>query len=130
MKHPGKLSSVKLYIELECRKPIDIGRLAKQFGVSPSALAHGFRIAYGVSPMSYARNLRMEKAARPLADGHSVKEAMYAAGMHSPSAFSRAFSRKYGVSPSEFKRHGGGRTIWPMTRDKQPYVLQHVSSGC
>jgi AraC-like DNA-binding protein len=131
MKYLDRLNGVKLYIGREYRTPFDVDGLAKRFGFSRSTLAHGFKTAYGLSPMSYARDLRITDAARLLADGHPVKEAMYAAGMHSPSAFSRAFSRKYSVPPSEFKRHAlfpcRGGAFWAMTSNKRPDVLQHVS---
>lgn len=87
--------------------------LAREVGLSRSALAERFTQYVGQPPMQYLANWRMQLAANDLrstTDG--VATIAGRVGYESEAAFSRAFKKAAGVSPSEWRthRHGGRRT--------------------
>jgi len=82
-------------------------KLAKDVGLSRSALAERFTHFVGDPPMQYLARWRMQVAARLLADGQAkVSAVALQVGYESEAAFSRAFKKLAGVPPAAWRsRH-------------------------
>jgi AraC-like DNA-binding protein len=82
-------------------------KLAKDAGLSRSALAERFTHFVGDPPMQYLARWRMQVAARLLADGQAkVSAVALQVGYESEAAFSRAFKKLAGVPPAAWRsRH-------------------------
>ena len=85
-----------------------LDRLAREAGLSRSALAERFAQLVGEPPMHYLARWRLQLAARMLCDGAAKVSAVAAeVGYESEAAFSRAFKKLSGVAPAEWRaRHG------------------------
>jgi AraC-like DNA-binding protein len=82
-------------------------RLAKDVGVSRSALADRFTDVVGHPPMRYLAHWRMQLASRLLSSDHAkVSAVALDVGYESEAAFSRAFKKIVGTSPAIWRRHG------------------------
>jgi AraC-like DNA-binding protein len=85
--------------------PWTLEQLAKEIGVSRSALADRFAHVVGQPPMRYLAHWRMQLASRLLADGTAkVSAVALDVGYQSEAAFSRAFKDIVGVSPAMWRR--------------------------
>jgi AraC-like DNA-binding protein len=79
--------------------------LAREVGLSRSALAERFTQFVGQPPMQYLASWRMQIAASRLQNGtESVAEVATRVGYESEAAFSRAFKKSVGLAPSEWRR--------------------------
>lgn len=80
-------------------------RLAREIGVSRSALAERFTQFVGQPPMRYLAHWRMQLAARLLSDS-AAKVAAVArdVGYDSEAAFSRGFKKIVGIPPATWRR--------------------------
>lgn len=77
-----------------------LAEIAREVGLSASALQRQFRQAYGSSIDEYRREQRLERAWAALErTGCSVSEVAHAAGYTSAANFSTAFKRRFGISP-------------------------------
>jgi AraC-like DNA-binding protein len=85
--------------------PWTLERLARETGVSRSALADRFTQIVGQPPMRYLAHWRMQIAARLLSDS-AAKVAAVArdVGYDSEAAFSRTFKKIVGMSPAAWRR--------------------------
>jgi AraC-like DNA-binding protein len=90
--------------------------LAREVGLSRSALAERFATYVEITPMQYLARWRLQLAARLLEEsGISIAEAANRVGYESEAAFNRAFKKYAGVPPgawrrkSTMQRHSGGR---------------------
>lgn len=82
-----------------------IEELARQTGLSRSALAERFAGLVGMGPMHYLARWRMQVAAGLLNCGRaSMAEVAAAVGYGSEAAFSRAFRKVVGTPPSAWRR--------------------------
>jgi AraC-like DNA-binding protein len=90
-------------------------RLARDVGLSRSALAERFAHLVGQPPMQYLTRWRMQVAARLLADGVAkVSAVALDVGYDSEAAFSRAFKKVAGVPPATWReRHAAGSARRP-----------------
>ena len=89
-----------------------IDQLAKEVGLSRSALAERFTEVVGLPPMHYLARWRMQIASGRLCGGRSNVATMATEiGYGSEAAFSRAFKKMVGVSPSEWRRRTGPLSI-------------------
>ncbi len=81
---------------------LDVARLARDVGMSASALHLHFKSITGTSPVQYLKLLRLHKA-RQLMVQSSLSAAVAAerVGYGSPSQFSREFKRLFGCPPVE-----------------------------
>jgi AraC-like DNA-binding protein len=78
--------------------------LAREAGLSRSALAERFAAFVGMPPMQYLARWRMQIAAERLAGGRDNIAAIAAdAGYGSEAAFSRAFKKLVGMPPSDWR---------------------------
>lgn len=86
--------------------PWTVDELARQVGLSRSALAQRFSELLGQPPMQYLAQWRLYAAARELRNGgKSLAEIAGAAGYESEPAFSRAFKRQFGLPPASWRSH-------------------------
>jgi AraC-like DNA-binding protein len=80
--------------------------LARDVGLSRSALAERFTQFVGRPPMQYLTSWRMQLAANHLMSGlDSVAVIANRVGYESEAAFSRAFKKAVGTPPSEWRKH-------------------------
>ncbi len=82
--------------------PMDVARLARSAGMSPSAFHFHFRAVTATSPVQYLKRLRLHRARMLMVQG-SLTAAVAAGrvGYESPSQFSREFKRLFGAPPAE-----------------------------
>jgi transcriptional regulator GlxA family with amidase domain len=79
--------------------------LAKEAGISRSALTERFAKYLGVAPMSYLTDWRLELGAEALrTSNHSVQSIAMDAGYESEAAFNRAFKRRFEKPPARYRR--------------------------
>lgn len=84
--------------------PWTVEELARQVGLSRSALAQRFTALLGQPPMQYLAQWRLHAAARELREGSkTLAQIAGAAGYESEPAFSRAFKRTFGLPPASWR---------------------------
>ena len=88
--------------------PWTIAELAREVGLSRSALVERFTRYLSEPPMSYLIRWRLQLAARALAaTSRGVAEIASDVGYESEAAFNRAFKREFGLPPARYRRRGG-----------------------
>lgn len=86
-------------------RPWTVEELAREVGLSRSAVAGRFVRAFGMAPMRYLWHRRMQAAAQKLAGGSlSLSQIADAVGYESEAAFSRAFKSAFGTAPATWRR--------------------------
>jgi AraC-like DNA-binding protein len=83
-------------------RPLNIGALASELGMSISALHHHFKAVTDTSPLQYLKTVRLHKARMFMVqDAVGAATAAERVGYESPSQFSREFRRMFQASPVE-----------------------------
>ena len=83
-------------------RPLHIGTLAGELGMSVSALHHHFKTVTETSPLQYLKTVRLHKARMLMVqDSLAASVAAERVGYESPSQFSREFRRMFSASPVE-----------------------------
>ena len=100
-----RLAPVLAAVEADLgRESLDLPRLARIAGLSPSRFHAVFRSAFGVAPSRWLQERRLARARELLAGSdlpvHQVAEQ---AGFNDPFHFSRLFKRRQGVPPAEYR---------------------------
>ena len=81
-------------------KPLRIEGLARQLGISASALHHDFKAVTALSPLQFQKQLRLQEARRLLLGGEvDVARAGYRVGYDDPPHFSREYKKLFGEPP-------------------------------
>ena len=94
--------------------------LARDVGLSRSALAERFTELVGQPPMQYLTNWRMQLAARHLLGGtDSIAAIAERVGYESEAAFSRAFKKVVGAPPSEWRKARSAPVAAPRSAARQ-----------
>jgi AraC-like DNA-binding protein len=89
--------------------PWSVDELAKQVGLSRSALADRFVELLGQPPMQYLTRWRLSLAAQQLlSGGGALAQIAERVGYDSEAAFNRAFKREFGVPPATWRKSGNG----------------------
>ena len=89
------------WIGANADKPLGVGRLAADVGMSATSLHRHFKAVTGYSPLAYQRYLRLLEARRLLLAGvASVTTTAFTVGYASPSQFSREYKRMFGEPPA------------------------------
>ena len=97
--------------------PWTVEDLARQVGMSRSALAQRFADLLGVPPMQYLAQWRLQLAALQLrASDRPLARIAEDVGYESEAAFNRAFKREFGAPPATWRRSAAGA----VTRDEGP----------
>jgi AraC-like DNA-binding protein len=82
--------------------------LAREVGLSRSALAQRFTDLVGMPPMQYLARWRLQMAAQQLRSGEKQVAAVAEdVGYDSEAAFNRAFKREFGMPPATWRRTQG-----------------------
>ncbi len=99
--------------------PWTIAEIAKEVGISRSALIDRFTRYPSVPPMTYLTRWRLELAARTLErTSRGVSEIAGDVGYESEAAFSRAFRREFGQPPGQYR--GDHMSLKPRNINKYP----------
>jgi AraC-like DNA-binding protein len=98
-------------------RPWTVEELAREVGLSRSAVAGRFARTIGMAPMRYLSYCRMQVAAQKLASGRdSLSQIADAVGYDSEAAFSRAFKSAFGSAPATWRRMSAAVDV----KDTQP----------
>jgi AraC-like DNA-binding protein len=82
-----------------------VDKLAREVGVSRSALADRFNSLVGESPMQYLKRWRLALAAQTLrASRETILRVAERSGYESEQAFNRAFKREFGMPPAAWRK--------------------------
>jgi AraC-like DNA-binding protein len=85
--------------------PWTVAELAKEVGLSRSALLDRFGRYLSEPPIAYLTRWRMQLGARTLTSTpRSVSEIAAEVGYESEAAFNRAFKREFGIPPGQYRR--------------------------
>jgi len=100
--HASRIAKAISRIRDNLHKPLAVGELAQQCGMSTSSFHAHFKSVTATSPLQYQKELRLLKARTLLRNSdHGVSEVAYQVGYESPTQFTREFSRKFGVPPRD-----------------------------
>ncbi|MDN5286534.1 MAG: AraC family transcriptional regulator [Mucilaginibacter sp.] len=98
------VNNLKLKIQEQWSKQIQIKDLAKQYHVSYTWLRRSFRELSGISPGQYHLNLKLEKACQMLAGSDmTISEIAFTTGFATEFHFSRIFKKKMSMTPSKYR---------------------------
>jgi AraC-like DNA-binding protein len=96
------LTSIAVQLIEKAHGRIHIKGLAKQIGLSQSALERRFHRFVGVAPRKFASLVRLRTAVRLRAAGHDLITVAHEAGYFDQSHFIRDFRRFAGIPPGTF----------------------------
>jgi AraC-like DNA-binding protein len=89
-------------VQSDLAKPLVVGELAQQVGMSGSAFFEHFKAVTGTSPLQYQKDLRLLRARDALRGTNAkVSDIAFAVGYESSAQFSREYARKFGVPPRQ-----------------------------
>jgi len=92
-------------LHAKAQHPWTIAELAKEVGLSRSALMERFTRYLSEPPMTYLMRWRLQLAARALAaTSRGVAAIASDVGYESEAAFNRAFKREFGLPPARYRR--------------------------
>lgn len=104
LNHDRRVQVVKILIEDNFHRRLDLTEMAKAVNLSPWRLAHLFKAEVGISPLRYLNLVRLQKARQFLETGFlTVREIACAVGIPSASHFTRSFKAAYGSSPVQHR---------------------------
>jgi transcriptional regulator GlxA family with amidase domain len=88
------------WLKAHYAEPLRVESLAKQAGMSPSALHRHFKAVTALSPLQYQKHLRLQEARRlMLGEALDAAQASFKVGYESPTQFSREYRRLFGAPP-------------------------------
>ncbi len=89
-------------MHLSYSSPLDVSELAREAGMSVSALHLHFKAVTSSSPVQYLKTIRLHKARMLMVqEGLRASLAAQQVGYESPSQFSREFKRMFGAPPAD-----------------------------
>lgn len=91
--------------------PPSLAKVARQVGLSPSALSKRFLAELGVSPRDWLVARKRQRFRKALRDGEKVSEALYGAGFGSPSRVYESSNKALGMTPATYAKGGAGAHI-------------------
>jgi len=102
----SRLRPVLDYIERNAHRPIAIGELAAEAGVSPQHLCALFRQTMKMRPIEYVNRQRVNRSKELMIRdaGLKMQDIASLVGYESPSYFGSVFKKLEGVSPEQFRR--------------------------
>jgi AraC-like DNA-binding protein len=90
--------------------PWTIDELAREVGLSRSALADRFVNLIGMAPIHYLAHWRQQVASQELRNSNaSLAQIAAMVGYESEAAFSRAFKKAFGMAPAGWRKANSGR---------------------
>src|ERR1700730_15774941 len=109
--HDRRVQVVKILIEDNLHRRLDLSEMAKAVNLSPWRLGHLFKDEVGISPLRYLTLVRLQKARQDLEAGFlTVREIGASVGIPNASHFNRSFKASYGSSPLQH-RHTHFRVV-------------------
>ncbi len=101
----AKVMTVRDRLLADPAAEVTLGDLAREAGMSLTALKSKFPAAFGVPVFSFLRDVRLQHAKKRMEDdGWTVSQAAFFVGYRHQSNFSTAFRRKFGIAPSDLRR--------------------------
>lgn len=89
------------WIRANFDRPFSIEAVAREAGMSPSALHQHFKAVTAMSPLQYQKQIRLQEARRlMIGEGRDAQHAAFEVGYESPSQFSREYARLFGAPPA------------------------------
>jgi AraC-like DNA-binding protein len=89
-------------IQSDLARPLAVGDLAQQIGMSSSAFFEHFKAVTGTTPLQYQKDLRLLRARESLRQTNAkVSDIGFSVGYESSAQFSREYARKFGVPPRQ-----------------------------
>lgn len=117
-RHLDEWQRMRLRLDREPPRECDVGRLARQMGLSRAYFIRAFRQRFGLTPKLYHTHVRLREAARLLrSTTQPVKAIAYELGFGDSRTFSRLFKRHLGVLPSDLHLDQG-----PAAKTAPPLV--------
>ena len=98
------IQEVLAYINSHYTQPIQIGELARQFGISASYLSHEFSRFTNRSVYDYILYRRVMLSRQRMIGDDSLNTIAYECGFNDYSNFLRAFTKLVGISPSQYRK--------------------------
>ncbi len=93
------------YINENLEKPLSVQSIAKNAGISKSALYRGFHANFSSTVSRYINKARIEKAIGLLSDNTlSIEEIALRTGFADGSYFSKTFKKEKGISPLKYRK--------------------------
>ncbi|MDQ8758346.1 AraC family transcriptional regulator [Sphingosinicella sp. LHD-64] len=97
----AQVSRAITWIKRHFRTPFSVEAVAREAGMSPSALHAHFKAVTAMSPLQYQKQMRLQEARRlMLGQALDAASAGFEVGYESPSQFSREYRRLFGLPPS------------------------------
>jgi AraC-like DNA-binding protein len=97
----GKIGKALRRIHASYDRPIDVGTLASEAGMSVAAFHAHFKAVTQTTPIQYLKTTRLHKARLLMVqDGMNAATACHRVGYESSSQFSREFKRFFGRTPA------------------------------
>ena len=93
---------IKRHLDAHPGTPVNTAELARDYGVSRSALEKFFKGKYKQPIGQYKLGLRLKYAQDLLRAGHSIKEVTIMLQYSSPSSFSNAFRNFFDISAKQW----------------------------
>ncbi len=88
------------WLRAAAHRPVRMEELARELGMSGSAMHSWFRSTTGMSPLQFQKQIRLQNARRlMLAERLDAAQASRRVGYESPSQFSREYKRLFGAPP-------------------------------
>lgn len=89
-------------IQSDLARPLAVGDLAQQLGMSSSAFFEHFKAVTGTSPLQYQKDLRLLRAREALRSTNGkISDIAFGVGYESSAQFSREYARKFGLPPRQ-----------------------------
>jgi transcriptional regulator GlxA family with amidase domain len=102
--------AIQQHIDGHLDEPLQVGKLASQFGLSSRTLTRRFASATGNGPQAYLQHARVQHGKVLLeTTSDPIDEIRRDAGYHDPAAFRRAFKQTTGMSPTAYRHAYGPR---------------------
>jgi AraC family transcriptional regulator of adaptative response/methylated-DNA-[protein]-cysteine methyltransferase len=99
------------YIREKSGEALNLEKLGREAGLSPSRLQRTFKAATGVTPKEFAEACRMKSLKERLRSGSPVTDAIYEAGFGSSSRVYERADTRLGMTPAEYRAGGKGISI-------------------
>lgn len=101
----GRIALALRRIHSDYARPLDVGSLAREVGLSTPAFHAHFKAVTATSPIQYIKSVRLHQARLlMIRDGATAAGAAARVGYESASQFNREFKRLFGRSPAEEAR--------------------------
>jgi len=98
--HSQQISKAINWLKHNFIKPLSVGELASNCGMSKSAFYSHFRSVTSMTPLQFQKKLRLNEARRlMLTENLDAMSTTFKVGYESPSQFSREYSRLFGAPP-------------------------------